>query len=86
MKPVAKGMETELGEEQQPDPVKPREDPTLPLPDGPMTVGLDGGYVRAAHKKGCFEAIAGRSVVAFSTPGGRCNPAAQMLWLRPDLR
>jgi hypothetical protein len=37
----------------------------LPLPDGPMTVGIDGGYVRAAHKEGCFEVIAGRSVVAF---------------------
>src|SRR5262249_8119854 len=35
------------------------------LPDGPMTVGIDGGYVRAAHKQGCFEVIAGRSVVAF---------------------
>lgn len=30
-----------------------------------MTVGLDGGYVRAAHKEGFFEVIAGRSVVAF---------------------
>ena len=58
-------MEVELGEERQPDPVKPEEDPSLPLPDGPMTVGLDGGYVRAAHKEGFFEVIAGRSVVAF---------------------
>ena len=62
---VAERMEAELGEERQPDPVKPEEDPTLPLPDGPMTVGIDGGYVRAAHKEGCFEVIAGRSVVAF---------------------
>jgi hypothetical protein len=62
---VAERMEAELGEERQPDPVKPEEDPTLPLPDGPMTVGLDGGYVRAAHKEGFFEVIAGRSVVAF---------------------
>jgi len=62
---VAERMEAELGEERQPDPVKPEEDPSLPLPDGPMTVGLDGGYVRAAHKEGCFEVIAGRSVVAF---------------------
>jgi len=23
-----------------------------PLPDGPMTVGIDGGFVRAAHKEG----------------------------------
>jgi len=62
---VAERIEAELGEEQQPDPVKPEEDPNLPLPDGPMTVGLDGGYVRAAHKEGCFEVIAGRSVVPF---------------------
>jgi hypothetical protein len=62
---VAERMEAELGEERQPDPVKPEEDPSLPLPDGPMTVGLDGGYVRAAHKEGFFEVIAGRSVVAF---------------------
>jgi hypothetical protein len=62
---VAERMEAELGEERQPDPVKPEVDPELPLPDGPMTVGLDGGYVRAAHKEGFFEVIAGRSVVAF---------------------
>jgi hypothetical protein len=62
---VAERMEVELGEERQPDPVKPEVDPELPLPDGPMTVGLDGGYVRAAHKEGFFEVIAGRSVVAF---------------------
>ena len=62
---VAERMEAELGEERQPDPVKPEEDLGLPLPDGPMTVGIDGGYVRAAHKEGCFEVIAGRSVVPF---------------------
>jgi hypothetical protein len=62
---VAERMEAELGEELKPDPVKPEVDPALPLPDGPMTVGLDGGYVRAAHKEGFFEVIAGRSVVAF---------------------
>jgi len=62
---VAERMEAELGEEKQPDPVKPEEDPALPLSDGPLTVGLDGGYLRAAHKEGFFEVIAGRSVVAF---------------------
>ena len=62
---VAARMEAELGEERPPDPVKPEVDPELPLPNGPMTVGLDGGYVRAAHKEGFFEVIAGRSVVAF---------------------
>lgn len=43
----------ELGEERQPDAVKPKEDSGLPLPDGPMTVGPDGGYVRGARKEGC---------------------------------
>jgi hypothetical protein len=62
---AAERMESELGEERQPDPVRPEVDPELPLPDGPMTVGPDGGYVRAAHKQGFFEVIAGRSVVAF---------------------
>ena len=62
---VAERMEEELGEERPADPVKPEEDPKLPLPDGPMTVGIDGGYVRATHKEGFFEVIAGRIVVAF---------------------
>jgi hypothetical protein len=62
---VAERMEAELGEERQPDPVQPEVTAELPLPNGPMTVGIDGGYVRAAHKEGCFEVIAGRSVVAF---------------------
>jgi hypothetical protein len=62
---VAECMEAGLGEERQPDPVKPEINPELPLPDGPMMVGLDGGYVRAAHKEGFFEVIAGRSVVTF---------------------
>lgn len=62
---VAEWKEAELGEERQTDPVKPEVDSGLPLPDGPMTVGIDGGYVRASHKEGFFEVIAGRSVVAF---------------------
>lgn len=61
---VAEQIEAELGEELQSDPFEPRSE-ELPLPDGPMTVGLDGGYVRAAHKQGFFEVIVGRSVVAF---------------------
>jgi hypothetical protein len=65
LRAIAERVEAELGEERQPDPVKPEEDSSLPLPDGLMTVGLDGGYVRAAHKEGFFEVIAGRSVVAF---------------------
>ncbi len=36
-----------------------------PLPDGPLTVGIDGGFVKAAQKQGFFEVIAGKSVLAF---------------------
>jgi hypothetical protein len=72
---VAERIEQELGEERPP-----REFATveaiaeLPSPDGPMTVGIDGGYVRAAHKQGNFEVIAGRSVVAFRREEGDWVP------------
>ena len=36
----------------------------LPCPARPLVVGLDGGYVRHWHKKGCFEVIAGKSIPA----------------------
>jgi hypothetical protein len=39
-----------------------------------MTVGIDGGYVRAAHKQGNFEVIAGRSVVEFGRAEGDSVP------------
>jgi hypothetical protein len=37
----------------------------LPAPDGPLTVGIDGGYVRGQHKQGSFEVVAGKSILAF---------------------
>ena len=37
----------------------------LPIPNGPWTVGLDGGFVRARHKRGCFEVIVGKSILEF---------------------
>jgi hypothetical protein len=53
---VAEHIEQELGEERQPrDFATVEAIAELPLPDGPMTVGIDGGYVRAAHKQGNFE-------------------------------
>lgn len=64
---TAERIEEELGEERQlnlfdgEQMEQEEQDP----PDGPITVGIDGGYVRAAHKEGFFEVIAGRSVVAF---------------------
>jgi hypothetical protein len=57
-----------------------------PLPDGPMTVGIDGGFVREAHKEGWFEVIAGKSVVAFPPRGKRRNALGQMLRICSDLR
>lgn len=36
----------------------------LPIPDGPITAGIDGGYVRA-RGKGCFEVIVGKSIPSF---------------------
>ena len=53
---TAEQLEQELGEEQQ-LPLFEGSDEDWehqPLPDGPITVGLDGGYVRAAHKQGWF--------------------------------
>lgn len=68
---IAARIETELGEERPANDFECQEElGEQPLPDGPMTVGIDGGYVRAAHKQGCFEVIAGRSVVAFRRAEG----------------
>jgi hypothetical protein len=47
------------------------------LADGPITVGIDGGYVRAAHKQGCFEVIAGKSVFAFRREDATDVPSAK---------
>jgi hypothetical protein len=48
-----------------------------PLPDGPMTVGIDGGMVRARHKAGFFEVIAGKSIVAFKRDEPEDRPSAK---------
>ena len=89
---VAKRMEAELGDERKPDPVLPEITTDLPLPDGPMSVGIDDGYVRAAHKEGCFEVIAGRSVVTFrrdpenSVPPSKCFGYVQTYDSKPRRR
>ena len=63
---VAERMEGELGEE-RPCLIEGCEEDweQLPIPDGPLTVGLDGGFVRARHKRGCFEVIVGKSILEF---------------------
>jgi hypothetical protein len=43
----------------------PRDWAQLPIPDGPLTVGIDGAFVRAQRGRGWFEVIAGKSVLAF---------------------
>jgi hypothetical protein len=64
---VAERLEQQLGEEQWSfiDSC-PAEWSRLPMPNGPLTVGIDGGYVRAQGKQGWFEVIAGKSVLAFT--------------------
>jgi hypothetical protein len=64
---VAERLEAELGEEQWSfiDGC-PRDWAKLPIPDGPLTVGIDGGYVRDWDaKKRNFEVIVGKSILAF---------------------
>lgn len=83
---VAERIEGELGEERRlREFAAPAAETEPKLPDGPMTVGIDGGYVRGAHKQGCFEVIAGRSVVAFRRAGTDAVPP-KMLRLCADLR
>jgi hypothetical protein len=64
---VAERLEQELGDEQWSfiDSC-PAEWSRLPIPNGPLTVGIDGGYVRAQGKPGWFEVIAGKSILAFT--------------------
>jgi hypothetical protein len=38
----------------------------LPISNGPLTVGIDEGYVRAQHKAGWFKVIVGKSLLAFT--------------------
>jgi hypothetical protein len=63
---VAQRLEDALGEEQcSCIDSCPAEWSRLPIPDGPLTVGIDGGDVKAQGERGCFEVIAGKSLLAF---------------------
>lgn len=65
---VAKRLEEALvvpSVEPPPKPLRPTFPAILFIPDGPMTVGIDGGYVRTQRKQGFLEVIAGKSLVAF---------------------
>jgi hypothetical protein len=64
---LAERLEDALGEEQWSfiDSC-PAEWAALPMPNGPITVGIDGGYVKAQGEQGWFEVIAGKSLLAFT--------------------
>jgi len=91
---TAERIERSLGAERQLNEYEGTEDQweEQPLPDGPITVGIDGGYVRAAHKQGCFEVIAGRSIVAFrrgekaNVPSAKCFGFVQVYDDKPRRR
>ena len=91
---TAERIEQELGGERQLNRFEGSEQEweRQPLPDGPITVGIDGGYVRAAHKQGWFEVIAGKSVVAFrrddegEVPSAKCFGFVQTYDEKPRRR
>jgi hypothetical protein len=65
----------------------------LPAPDDPLTVGIDGGYVRGQHNQGQFEVIAGKSLLAFKRDqeekqelSGRCFAWVQTYDEKPKRR
>ena len=76
---VAERCEAELGEEQGSfiDGC-PRDWGNLPIPDGPITVGIDGGYVRDWEaKKHHFEVIVGKSTLAFTRDEDEETPSSK---------
>lgn len=70
----------------------PRDWSHLPIPDGPLTVGIDGGYVRGYRKQGWFEVIAGKSLLAFRRdedqpePDNKCFAFVQTYDQKPKRR
>ena len=91
---VAERCEAELGEEQGSFIEGcPRDWGALPIPDGPITVGIDGGYVRDWEaKKHNFEVIVGKSTLAFKrdeedeTPASKRFGFVQTLDTKPKRR
>jgi hypothetical protein len=91
---VAQRCEDELGEEQWAFVEGcPTDWGRLPIPDGPITVGIDGGYVRDwDEKKGHFEVIVGKSILAFrradeeDISSSKCFGFVQTLDTKPKRR
>src|SRR6266700_4088440 len=76
---VAERCEAELGEEQGSFIEGcPRDWGALPIPDGPITVGIDGGYVRDWDaKKHNFEVIVGKSTLGFKRDEEEDQPSSK---------
>jgi hypothetical protein len=92
---VAERLERELGEEQSCFIDGCQHDwDRLPPPDGPLTVGIDGGFIRAPRKEGHFEVIAGKSMLSFQRyedqdqgePAGKCFAFVQTFDEKPKRR
>jgi hypothetical protein len=90
---VAQRTEDALGEEQGSfiDGC-PRDWSRLPTPHGPLTLGIDGGFVRAPRKDGWFEVIVGKSMLAFTrdeeqeTPSNKCFGLVRTFDTKPKRR
>src|SRR5215813_2615059 len=91
---LAERLEKELGEERGSSIEGcPRDWGELPSPDRPLTVGIDGGYVKAQGlEQGWFEVIAGKSILAFRrgedhpTPSSKCFAFVQTYDQKPQRR
>jgi hypothetical protein len=91
---VAQRCEDELGEEQRAFVEGCSADwATLPIPDGPLTVGIDGGYIRNwEEKQQHFEVIVGKSILAFrrddeeDVSSSKCFGFVQTLDTKPKRR
>ena len=91
---VAQRCEAELGDEQMSFIEGcPRDWGHLPILDGPITVGIDGGYGRDWDaKKGHFEVIVGKSMLAFKRedeediPSSQCVGVVQTFDMKPKRR
>ncbi|MCI0662267.1 MAG: hypothetical protein L0220_14450 [Acidobacteria bacterium] len=85
-------MENTLGEEQVSFIEScPRDRDSLPLPDGPLAVGIDGGFVRGRRKEGNFEVIVGKSILSFrrdqeEEQTGKCFAFVQTFDAKPKRR
>jgi hypothetical protein len=91
---VAQRCEDELGEKQWAFVEGcPADWAALPIPDGPLAVGIDGGYVRHwEEKQQHFEVIVGKSILAFrrddeeNIPSSKCFGFVQTLDEKPKRR